>query len=150
MPQRDLTPDEAADLIDTRDPVTGLVYPPAGLQPYHDWLVQSIHRLAASSAGALRVVRGDASDTSVHIAPGRATVDGIVLVYAGGDLELGAYNNDTTLVWLEDDSGSALIGAADDATGWPGGAHLKLAEVTLAGGAVTSITDRRFEAMLSV
>jgi len=150
MPQRDLTPQQVHELIDTRDPATGLVYPPTGLQPYHDWLIQSLHRLAGSAAGALRVSPSETSATSVYIAPGRATVDGAVLVYAGGDLALAAFNNDTALVWLEDDAGSALIGAAADATGWPGGAHLKLAEVELAGGEITSITDRRFETMLSV
>lgn len=150
MPQRDLTPDQATGLVDTRDPVTGVLYPPAGLQPYHDWLIQSLHRLLSSSAGDLRVAPGDSGDTAVYVAAGRATVDGTVLIYAGGDLELGAFNNDTALVWLEDDSGSALIGAAASGTGWPGGAHLKLAEVELAGGEITSVTDRRFETMLSV
>lgn len=150
MPQRDLTPQQVEDLIDTRDPATGLLYPPAGMQPYHDWLIQSLHRLAGSAAGDLRVSTGEASATSVYIAPGRATVDSAVLVHPGGDLELGAYNNDTALIWLEDDAGSAQIGAAAGGTGWPAGTHLKLAEVELAGGEITLITDRRFEAMLSV
>lgn len=150
MPQRDLTPNQVTELVDSRDPATGLLYPPAGLQPYHDWLVQTLHRLTGSAAGDLRVSASDAGDTSVWVAPGRATVGGVVLSNPGEDVALGAFNNDTALVWLEDDSGSALIGAAAEGTGWPVGTHLKLAEVVLSQGEITSITDRRFETMLSV
>jgi len=150
MPQRELTPQQIAALVDTNDPTTGLTYPSAGLQPYHDWLIQSLQRLAASSAGDLRVSHSDASDTSVWVAPGRATVDSAVLAFDGDDIHFSAFDDDTALVWLEDNSGEAAIGAAVAGTGWPVGAHLKLAEVVLVDSVVTSITDRRFETMLKV
>ncbi len=150
MTIRDLSSDQITDLVGTRHQTTGVEFPPAGLQPYHEWLVRQLHHLAESSCGALRVVRDDESATTVRVMPGRASVDDAVLAYDGGVFDLAAYNNDAAYLWLEDDSGSASIGIASSGSGWPGGAHLKLAEVTLAAGAISDILDRRFEAVLRV
>lgn len=149
MPSLDLATDDIAALIGTRHAGTGVEFPPAGLQPYHDWLIRTLHRLAESSAGALRVSRAD-TDASVHVAPGRASIDGVALGLAETTLDLAAFNNSTALVWLADDSGSAVVAAADTGTGWPGTPHLKLAEVTLSAGVVASVLDRRFETVFRV
>jgi len=129
-------------------PVTGVAYPEAGLQPYYAWLIRSLHRLAEASAGDLRVWHDADAAASVWVAPGRCSIAGQALVYAGGSVGLGLYNNSTALIWLEDNAGVAEIGAADTGSGWPVGDHLKLAEAQLDSGEVTLITDRRFETLL--
>ncbi|MFI4860972.1 MAG: hypothetical protein ACIAXF_09860 [Phycisphaerales bacterium JB063] len=150
MTPSELTHEQVEQLVNTRDDATGLLYPPAGLQPYHDWLIQTLHRLAASSAADLRVSGSASAATDCCVSPGRASLDGTAVSYPGETLELGSYNNDTALVWLEEDAGEASVQVADAATGWPAGVHLKLAEVTLAGGAITEILDRRFETVFKV
>jgi len=151
MPTPDLTPADVDALVDTRDLRTGLRYPPPGLQPYHRWLVDTLHRLADHSAADLRVDLDDASPTTIRVAPGRASISSTPLVHEGSTHDLAAFNNDTAYVWLENDgSDAANIAFDSDATGWPATAHLKLAEVALAGGAVTHVLDRRFETLLAV
>lgn len=150
MPIKELTYDEVEDLVGTRHPSTGIEYPPNGLQPYYQWLVRTLHLLAESSLGALRITADDSSDTTVRVIPGRASIVGTVLDHPGQLLDLSGYNNDTTYVWLFDNSGSPAIGVGADATGWPVIAHLKLAEVTIVSGQITQILDRRIEQVLSV
>jgi len=148
MPSLDLTSQEIAALVGESHPVTGLIYPEAGLQPYYEWLIRSLYRLAEASAGDLRVWHDAEEAASVWIAPGRCSIAGVALSYAGGSIELGLYNNSTALIWLEDNAGNAQIGTADTEEGWPLGDHLKLAEAQLESGEVTLITDRRFETLL--
>lgn len=148
MSIKQLTTEEIIDLVGTHHAGTKMKYPSRGLQPYYEWLLQSLHLLAESSAFPFRVARDDANDTSVFILPGRASIGSVALDYTGETIDLAAYNNGTAYLWLEDDAGSPLISSANDATGWPGGAHIKLAEVTLAAGRITQIIDRRFETML--
>lgn len=148
MSIKELTSQELADLVDTRHAATGVAYAPRGLQPYYEWLLRSVHLLAESSAGAFRVAKDDESDTSIIILPGRASISGVALEFPGDVMELAAYNNDTALVWLEDNAGQTDINVTDAATGWPGGSHIKLAEVTLVAGEITQIIDRRFETIL--
>lgn len=150
MPSSDLSAKAIRELVGSRHTTTGIEFPPAGLQPYHDWLIQTLHRLAESSAGALRVDRSEASSTSICVAPGRASISGVALSLPETTMDLAGFNNDTALIWLADNSGAAQLSSASDATGWPAGAHLKLAEVTLAAGAITSILDRRFESVFRV
>lgn len=150
MSQMELSPQQISDLVGSRHPATGIAFPPAGLQPYHDWLIQTLHRLAEASAGDLRVGRADAPPTAIHLAPGRCSIGGVGLSLAATTIDLATVNNDTALVWVYDDNGNAVASTATAATGWPSAAHLKLAEVTLAGGAVTGILDRRFETVLRV
>jgi len=145
-----LSSEQIDSLVGTRHDTTGFDYPPDGLQPYYEWLVRTLHLLAESSCGSLRVAQDDAGGTTVRIAPGRAEISNIALDYTGGTIDLSSYNNDTAYLWLEDDSGSAHIGVDTDANGWPAGAHIKLAEVTLSAGAITTILDRRFETIFRV
>ena len=150
MPSIDLSPDAIRDLVGTRHDTTGIEFPPAGLQPYHDWLIRPLHRLAESSAGAFRVDRASDNATTVCISPGRASIAGVVLTLDETLIDLAVFNNDTAYVWLEDNAGSAQLGNAAASAGWPSNAHLKLAEVTLAGGAITAILDRRLETLFRV
>lgn len=145
-----LSAENITQLVGTRHPTTGIEYPPDGLQPYYHWLVSTLHLLAESSAGALRVARDTDDQAGVHVAPGRASISDVALAYDGGTIDLGAYNNSTAYLWLFDDDGEAAIGVDDESNGWPGGDHLKLAEVTLQAGAVTHILDRRFETIFRV
>ncbi|MFN3167520.1 MAG: hypothetical protein ACE37H_10700 [Phycisphaeraceae bacterium] len=150
MASQDLSTQQIAERVGTSHPVTGLAYPEAGLQPYYDWLIRSLHRLSEASAGDLRVWN-DADDTaSIWVAPGRCTIAGVVLAFAGGSVDLGVYNNSTALIWIENNAGSAAVGVADTSAGWPAGYHLKLAEATIAAGEVLLILDRRFETLLKV
>lgn len=150
MASQDLTAEQIAALVGGAHPVTGVAYPEAGLQPYYEWLIRSLHRLAEASAGDLRVWHDADAAASVWVAPGRCSIAGQALVYAGGSIDLGTYNNSTALIWLEDDAGSAKIATADLADGWPAGDHLKLAQAELDAGEVTLITDLRFETLLKV
>lgn len=140
---------EIEGLIGTRHPVAGIEYPHIGLQPYYQWLVSSLHLLAETSAGGLKVSRDDASNTTVAISPGRATLNSDVLVYPGGASDLAVFNNDTALIWLVSTGGVATIGRGAMASGWPVGPHIKLAEVVLSSGDIDEIVDRRFESILS-
>jgi len=149
MPIKELTPDQIDGLVGTRHAVAGLEYPPNGLQPYYHWLLRSLHLLAESSLGALRVAADDASDTSVIIAPGRATISGVVLDFAGQTIDLSAYNNDTAYIWLFENAGAVGLGIGADAAGWPVTPHIKLAEITLAAGVITQTLDRRLETVFS-
>ncbi len=148
MPSQDLTSEQIIDRVGSSHAITGLAYPEAGLQPYYEWLVRSLHRLAEASAGDLRVWHDADDATSIWVAPGRCSIAGQPLSYAGGSHDLGVHNNDTALVWLEDNAGVAAVGVAAQSAGWPAGDHLKLAEAVLDAGEVTLITDRRFETLL--
>jgi len=150
MPSADLSTQAIGDLVGSRHTVTGTEFPPAGLQPYHDWLIRTLHRLAEGSAGALRVERSDQSPMSVCVAPGRASIAGVALSLDESTLDLSGFNNDTALIWLADNAAAAELNAASHSTGWPGSAHLKLAEVTLSAGAISGVLDRRFETVFRV
>ncbi|MEM9020036.1 MAG: hypothetical protein AAGC44_05680 [Planctomycetota bacterium] len=148
MPPQDLTSHQIASLVGGTHPVTGVRYPEAGLQPYYEWLIRSLHRLADASAGDLRVWPDAEAAASVWIAPGRCSIAGQPLHYTGGSVGLGLYNNGTALIWMQNNAGSAEVGATDSASGWPVGGHLRLAEAQLEGGSVTQLTDLRFETIL--
>jgi hypothetical protein len=150
MPIKELTSDEIDSLVGTRHPIAGIEYPPNGLQPYYQWLIRALHLLAESSFGALRVSANDSSDTSVQVAPGRASISDVVLDHPGQTLSLSSYNNDSAYIWLFNSTGTPAIGVGTDAAGWPGTPHLKLAKVTIVAGQITQIVDRRIEQALSV
>ncbi len=123
----------------------GITLATNGMQPYYHWLMQTIHRLAQTTFTNLRVDQASESATSIHVSAGRATIDSVVLESDALVIDLSSYNNDTAYIWIEDDSGEALIDSASDATGWPGAVHIKLAEVTLTAGEITAIVDRRLD-----
>lgn len=143
-----LSPEQIDALVNTRHAATGIEFPPAGLQPYHQWLMRTLHQLAECSLGALRVAASAEGATTVAVAPGRASIDGTVVACAGETLDLASFNNSTALIWLGvDESDEAIVEADED---WPAGPHLKLAEVELAAGAIASVLDRRMEAVFRV
>ena len=148
MPSKDLTSQQIAELVGSAHPATGVTYPESGLQPYYAWLIDAVQRLSEASAGDLRVWHDADDAASVWIAPGRCSIAGQPLSYAGGTLDLATYNNSTALVWLQDNTGSAEVATGNIGSGWPVGDHLKLAEVQLDSGAITQITDLRFETIL--
>ena len=150
MSIQELTADQIEALVGTRHPATGIEYPPNGLQPYYHWLIRVLHLLSESSLGALRVAGDDSSNTAIQVSPSRVSVSGVSLSYSGEVIDLAAFNNDTVYVWLRNNSGAPGVGVNADSGGWPGVAHIKLAEVTLAGGAITDILDRRMETLFSV
>ena len=150
MSIQELTSGQIDSLVGTRHPGTGIEYPPNGLQPYYEWLIRALHLLAESSLGALRVAGDDSSATAITIAPGRASISGVVLDFTGQTSDLAAFNNDTVYVSLFNNAGDASIAFSADASGWPVGAHIKLAEVSLAGGVITDILDRRIETVFSI
>jgi len=104
------------------------------------------NRLAALSNN-LRVFRvesdaGVAEQTTLGVAPGAFTLAATAYSYAGSLTAVTGLNaDDTYYLYAEDDgSGGVDITAVTDATGWPGGNHLKLATITKAGG-VLGIPD---------
>jgi len=147
MASQDLTQQQILDLAGTHHVATGVEFPQPGLQPYYQWLMQTIHRLAERSAGDLLVGLDDSSSTSVWISSGRASIAGVSLQFTGQSLDLGSLNNDTVAVWLEDSAGPQ-IEYESTAIGWPASDHIKLAEVTVTAGAIANITDLRFETIL--
>lgn len=142
-----LTSEQIDSLVGTRDGLTDIAYPPQGLQPYHQWLIQTLHRLAACSLGAWRVDRAPDEPMMIAIAPGRASIDEVVVAYDGGTLDLASFNNATAHVWLAEDEGEAVVDAGSD---WPESTHLKLAEVMLSEGRIADLIDRRLEALFRV
>ncbi len=149
MAIQELSVEEIEALVGTRHAATGIEYPPNGLQPYDHWLMRTLHLLAEQAAGpgGLRVARDDAGATTINIAPGRATIEGDALAFAGGVLDLASHNNDTAYVWAEADDDALAVNAGADGDGWPVDPHVKLAEVALAAGAIVSILDRRWDAV---
>ena len=149
MPIAPPTSDALDALVHTRHSITGIEYPPAGLQPYHDWLLQTLHLLAQASAGNLRVTPDADDPLSVWVAPGRASLGGVPLAWPGGSLDLASHHNSTLLIRLEKQGESPAIVAASLDDPPPAAPHLTLAEVTLDAGRISRIVDRRFETILS-
>lgn len=135
-------------LVGTRGARSGVRYPAQGERSWHEWLVGALWHLDLAGAGSMQVREDDANATTVRIMAGRYRIHGTVLAYAGGAVDLAAHNNDTAYVWAYNSSGSAAILFGADGSGWPGTAHLKLAEVTLSAGAITAIVDRRLDGLL--
>lgn len=143
----ELTPEQIDALVGTRHATTDIEFPPQGLQPYHQWLIRTLHRLAECSLGAFRVDQALEGTTSVRVAPGRASINDEVVVFKGQTLDLVSFNNATAKLWLEEASGDAVAQAGED---WPASPHLRLAEVEVSEGVVVAITDLRLEAVFRV
>lgn len=145
-PTPDLTAAEIQTLVGTRHDAAGIEFPPAGLQPYHDWLIRTLKSLADASFGPLQVTASTQGPTTVHVRAGRAAVNSVALESAAQDLDLAAFNNSTVLIALTENAGNPQI---DAAAAWPAGPHIKLAEATLAAGQITELIDRRFESVFT-
>lgn len=150
MSSADLASTEIDQLAGTTDPATGVVYPSLGMQPYYDWLMQSLHRLVRASLPDFLVTQDDTSETSIHVAPGHATIGADVLAFDGQTIDLASVNNDTALIHLTSSGGAPVVAADASGTGWPAGSHIKLAEVTVSAGVITAIADLRMQTVLSV
>lgn len=156
MARVELTDDEALALGGLRDVVAQLTLPtPLKFDSAAD-LMRVFSRVASLASGAgsqFEVFVDDSAAMSVGVGAGRCTIGGVPVAYAGEVIDLSAYDGDTAYVWLEDDGGGdAQVGVATDATGWPGTAHLRLAEVTVADGAIASsgLVDWRGAALFVV
>lgn len=95
----------------------------------------------------LEVIAVAANADAIEVRAGEAAPGGVTLHYAGESPAVDALtDDDTTYIWIEDNgTGQAQIGSAVDATGWPapGTDHVRLAEVTMAGGVIVAINDVR-------
>jgi len=146
MVEKLLTDTEAEALLGTTDSVSGIVYPQLAANRWGASFAKMAERIIATSilGNNLRVYKVDGNADAVGIRAGRVTISSVVLSYAGEDPAVdGLADNDTTYIWIEDVGSVATIDSAIDGTGWPGGAHFKLAEVTMSSGAITTLTDRR-------
>ncbi|QDU72810.1 hypothetical protein [Mucisphaera calidilacus] len=139
-------------LAGTRDAATGFEYAERGRHPYYRWLMNTLRLLSASSLGDFRVLSASEAEgfPAVTVLGGRASLGGVVVAYEGGLFDLSLMNNAVVFVWLRAVSGAAVVEVGAEADGWPGGVHLKLAEVEVSGGRVVSVLDRRKEVVLSV
>lgn len=150
MAVKENTAAEIDALIGVNHAKTGGLVVPRGSQNYDTLVNNALLRAYDASAGFLQVFADDSAGTTARVLAGRALINGVVLVYAGGTVDLTAFNNDTAYVWLQNNgSDVAQVSSAADGTGWPAGNHIKLAEVTLASGVITAIVDRRPDTLLS-
>lgn len=145
MAIEDLTTTQVNALVGTRHDRAGFEYPASGLQPYYNWLIRTLNHLGESTVG-LRVVEIDGNADAIGVTAGAIQMgNGDVLAYAGdvdsGGAIDGLTDDDTTYVWAEISAGAISISSAIDGTGWPSKPHVKLAEVTMASGVITSITQ---------
>lgn len=126
-------------------PLCGPIFVSAGTTPWYEADQFARYHTAQALFGHLQVRKATANDTTVHINAGSAMIDGVRHTYAGGTLDLAANDDDTTYIWAEEDDTDLVIDSAVDGTGWPTTPHIKLAEVTLAGGTFeeSAIVDRR-------
>lgn len=81
-----------------------------------------------------------ASSTTFNVVGGRYDYSGTIKTYTPGSA-IDPTDNDTTYVWMKPDN---TIGSDIDGNGWPGTAHIKLAEIdTDSDGVITDIRDMR-------
>lgn len=146
---KQFTESNANAIADTRNSQVGIKYLAKNDRNHYTEMRELWYRFAELVLSQFRVWPSDSGDSYIYVAPGRAEIGGVTLVYAGANINLVAYNGDTAYVWLYDSGGGvAAIGHATDATGWPATDHIKLAEVTVASATVSlgGILDRRVEA----
>ena len=152
MTVKQLTSDQALALESTTDPDTGLQFPALLSAQWGAAVLAALQMLIDASLPDLRVVEIENNADAIGVLPGKAIIEGTLLEYAGdtdaGGAIDGLTDNDTTLIWAENNAGSMQINSAVDGTGWPSSDHLKLAKVTLSGGAIDSIEDMRAATVL--
>lgn len=149
MSTQTLSAEQLDSLVGSHHPIVGFEYPPSGLQPYYQWLMNSLHLLAEASAGGLRVTAGDESATHVNVAPGRLTLDGQIWSFGGASVDLAAFNNDVALIALTVVSDAIVVVTNASVDGWPSTPYLALAEITLSGGVITGLLDQRQAALFA-
>jgi hypothetical protein len=133
-------------LRETRLGATGVFIWSIDAADYDARMMDALHKLDLAAFGHFRVAEDDASATTIRVMPGRMVgITGTAMAYAGGAVDLAAYNNATAFVWMYDNAGAATVGSGVSTSGWPTTPHIPLAEVVLASGVITSILDRRME-----
>jgi hypothetical protein len=151
MTEKALTDNQASALSDTTDATSGVVYPSATQRNWAATGYRLFERIieAFIRANDLRVYEIEDNADAVGVRSGRVTFGATALAYTQEDPAVdGLTDNDTTYIWLYNNAGAATIGSALDGGsggGWPSVPHYKLAEVTMSGGAITAILDRRAE-----
>ena len=112
-----------------------------GTTDFDDEFQQAIWRLCTmfEAAAACNVYIYDADKDSVKVAPGRYQWKGTETNYTGSS-ETALTDDDVNYIWMDSEN-VAHFGV--DGDGWPDYPHLKIAEVTMSGGIITAITDRR-------
>ncbi len=126
------------------DARTGVQYIPTGKSPYYLEFRKLVHRLIESSrlANDLRVYAG--AGLLIGVRPGGCAIGGADIDFDGAH-DLSIADNATSSVWIDSD-GEIQISPA----GFPADrtTHMRLAQVTAAGGLITDLLDRRAQAML--
>lgn len=149
MAETQLSDAAALELSGTTDADTGVQYPERSLNnwaaAFFRWVAQTIKAFA--TANHFRIHEVDGNPDAVGIRGGRTKCAGVLATYATTETLIDSLaDNDTTYIYLYvDGSGTTQISSSLDAVGWPTSAHLRLAEVTMAAGAITAILDRRAE-----
>lgn len=146
MALQDQTTAQIDALVNTRHPLTGMLFPARGTSPSFYEVMRMFYELAESSFGALQVKNDDAAAMTVLVnAADKIVLDGGEYDFAGDTEDLSGFNNDVAYVYAEISGGNLIISSASDATGWPVTPHIKLAEVTISSSVITDIEDRRFD-----
>lgn len=152
MTVKALTDQEANSLAlggGVTDVATAVRHTPADADPWLAHRVRTDARMVALLAVAanLRVEQIQEADDAVAVLAGRCSIGGVSLTHEGADPAVsGLPDNATTLIWAEPDGDSLAIASGAQ---WPPTAHLKLAEVSVVGGAIAFIADRRLDHIFS-
>ncbi len=147
MAVKDKSNTEIDALVGTRDALTGALVVGSGVTPWFYAVTAGLVNLATASAGWVQVRQDDASATTARVMAGMVTIQGTILSYAGGMVDLAALAPGTACIWIYNSGGTATIGTG---VAWPATSHIKLASVTLdATPAITGITDWRPAAALT-
>ncbi|MBI1370308.1 MAG: hypothetical protein GC162_16865 [Planctomycetes bacterium] len=139
-------PDDSTLLALTEDAATGVEYIPTGQSPYYLHFRKLVQRmlLATGRANDLRVYQD--GEMTVGVRSGRYVISNALVTF-DGDAAIALTNNATNYLWL-DAAGAVQI--ATDAMPADRASFVPLAEVVTDAGAVTSILDRRSEAMVMI
>jgi hypothetical protein len=149
MAVKDLTVAQIVALAGTRLAKSGALVITPNTENYLVPAASAFYHLDNASLG-LACMADDAAATTVRVtACGQVPIAGSVYIYAGGAISLSSYNGDTALVYAYVNSGALALGAASIADGWPATEHVKVAAVTVAGSAISTIVDYRGAQVLS-
>lgn len=151
MSEKALTDEQAVALSGTTDATTGVTFPQVASNNWAAAIYRTFQRMidALLRANDLRVYPVEGNADAVGVRPGRIRFGGTALAYAGADPAVDSLtNNATTYVWAYNNSGVIAISSSTSA--WPAYPHRRLAEVTMASGAITAILDRRSEGLSDV
>jgi hypothetical protein len=143
MAVKDLTTSQLVGLSGTRHARSGAYVTPLNTENWYAQVMSAFYHLDNASLG-LACMADDATATTVRVtACGQVPIAGAVYTWSGGAISLSSFNGDTALVYAYVNSGALALGAASIADGWPATEHVKVAAVTVAGSAISTIVDYR-------